>query len=143
MAAVLATATINGVFTGQPVTQAQPIQDGDRLDVPGQPITLHVPGHTPGEVAFYLPERRVLISGDALVTRDLYRGTIGAPMLPHGGLNFDSVAAARNLDRLRELGTLTMLPGHGPAWNGSMGEAVAGARQGERERGRTSSTISR
>jgi hydroxyacylglutathione hydrolase len=29
---------------------------------------LHVPGHSPGHLAFFWPERRLLISGDAIAT---------------------------------------------------------------------------
>lgn len=44
----------------------------DRLigegDTVGTLQVLHTPGHTPGHLAFYLPERRVLFTGDAFVT---------------------------------------------------------------------------
>ena len=43
------------------------VHDGD-LDVPGRPRIIPTPGHSPGHVAFHLPELGVLIAGDALCT---------------------------------------------------------------------------
>ena len=105
-------------------------QDGDQLDVPGQPQVLHVPGHTPGEVAIHLPDRGILFSGDTLVTQCLMSGRETLPQVPTRSLNDDTQQATRALDRLRELGNVTMLPGHGKPWSGSMQEAVEQARSG-------------
>ena len=41
------------------------LQDGDRV---GPLQVIHTPGHTPGSLSFYWPERRVLFTGDVLVT---------------------------------------------------------------------------
>ena len=131
-AKMLTVATLHGVFPGQPVGKAFGFEDGASLDVPGRPIALHVPGHTPGEAAFYLPARKILISGDTLITRDLYTGREGEPTLAGEGLNYDTRLAAQSLDRLRGLGRLTMLPGHGRPWVGDMAQAVDGARASER-----------
>jgi glyoxylase-like metal-dependent hydrolase (beta-lactamase superfamily II) len=89
---------------------------------------IHTPGHTPGEVVFHLPARKVLISGDTLVTQNLMTGKHGGPQLPHRLLNGNDGQSRRSLERLKELGSLTMLPGHGRHWNGSMTEAVEIAR---------------
>jgi glyoxylase-like metal-dependent hydrolase (beta-lactamase superfamily II) len=43
----------------------RPLNDGDRL---GPVRVLHTPGHTPGHLAFWWPERRVLFAGDAVTT---------------------------------------------------------------------------
>ena len=77
IATMLLTATVNGIFTMPFIINARTFGDGDVLDVPGRPRVLHAPGHTPGEVAFYLPERKVLISGDTLLTRNLMTGELG------------------------------------------------------------------
>lgn len=112
------------------LSAAEAMKDGEILDVPGRPHVVHVPGHTPGEVALFLPERGVLLSGDTMVTLDLFSGRAGGPQLPHRLLNGDDLAARRSLDRLRELGRVTMLPGHGPAWTGLAAEAIESARSG-------------
>ncbi len=41
------------------------VADGDAI---GPLQVLHVPGHSPGHLAFYWPERRTLIAGDAIAT---------------------------------------------------------------------------
>jgi len=125
---MLGRAIVNGVFAMPSITKARPFKDGDVLDVPGRPHVLHVPGHTPGESALYLPERKVLISGDTLVTLDLFSGNAGAPQLPHRLLNCDDKLARRSLDRMQELGEVTMLPGHGRPWIGKMTDAIRIAR---------------
>ena len=58
----------NGVFTLPRVLEPKTFKHGEVLNVPGKPWVIHMPGHTPGEVAFYLSESKVLLSGDALVT---------------------------------------------------------------------------
>ena len=134
VASLLGHATRNGIFTMPRIKKSFTFQDGDQLDVPGQPQVLHVPGHTPGEVAFYLPDREILFSGDTLVTQCLMSGRETPPQVPTRSLNDDTQQATRALDRLRELGNVTMLPGHGKPWSGTMQEAVEQARaKGERK----------
>lgn len=43
-----------------------PLTDGQYLDPLGGLRVVHTPGHTPGSVCFYSPERRLLVAGDAL-----------------------------------------------------------------------------
>ena len=123
-ASMLARGIWNGVFSRFPVEKALAFEDGDVLDVPGRPHAIHLPGHTAGEVAFYLPERGVLISGDALVTRDLYSGATALPQVPNRPLNDDDEQARRSLSRLDDLGPVTLLPGHGKPWEGTIKEVV-------------------
>jgi glyoxylase-like metal-dependent hydrolase (beta-lactamase superfamily II) len=61
------------VFRYQAVTVDCPVEDGQDL---GGWQVVHVPGHTAGSVAFYHPERKVVIVGDAL---NYKRGQLGAP----------------------------------------------------------------
>ena len=127
-ASMLGRAIGNRVFSLARINEARAFDDGDVLDVPGRPHVLHAPGHTPGEVAFYLPKRGVLLSGDVLVTRNLMTGEWGGPQVPHRSLNADDQQSRRTLDRLREIGRVTMLPGHGRPWVGSMADAISLAR---------------
>lgn len=68
---------------------------------------LHMPGHSPGGVAFYFEEEKILFGGD-----NLFRGSIGRSDLP--GANPQVLA-----ESLRRLMTLpddvTVYGGHGPA----------------------------
>ncbi len=122
---MLGTATAKGIFTLPHLTKTVSVKNGDVLDVPGHPQVLHTPGHTPGEIVLWMPEKKVLISGDTLVTRNLFTGKLGQPQLASPILNSDYKTARRSLDLLQELGPATMLPGHGDPWQGEMREAVA------------------
>lgn len=130
-AKMLGIATFNGVFTLQHPTQVQTFRDGQPLVVPGRPTVVHCPGHTQGEVAFLLGDSQTLISGDALVTRNLLTGEVGRPQLTGRCLDDDFNQANDSLDRLRGLGNITLLPGHGTPWYGGIAEAVDMARSQE------------
>ena len=43
------------------------LDDGDEIDVGGGARVIHVPGHTPGSIALYLPAKRVLFTGDDVI----------------------------------------------------------------------------
>jgi glyoxylase-like metal-dependent hydrolase (beta-lactamase superfamily II) len=69
---------------------------------------LHVPGHSPGHVAFWFPSSRALISGDVL-----FAGSIGRTDLP-GGSYETLMRTIREV--LVPLGDdVRVYPGHGPA----------------------------
>lgn len=69
---------------------------------------LHTPGHSPGHVAFYLPDEGVIFSGDAL-----FQNGIGRTDLP-GGDYATLIASIRH--KLLTLPDETVVyPGHGPA----------------------------
>ena len=129
VASILTHATCNSVFNA-PGIQVLQAFDGDvQLDVPGCPRVIHVPGHTPGEVAYHFPKNNVTISGDSIVTLNLFTGKHGGPQLPHRLLNGDDKQSRRSLEKLIELGETKILPGHGKPWHGTVSEAVASARR--------------
>jgi glyoxylase-like metal-dependent hydrolase (beta-lactamase superfamily II) len=102
--------------------------DGEELPVPGRPRVIATPGHTPGHVALALPDRDVVLTGDALVTLDPYT-TLTGPRLVAKAALYDSAQNLATLDRIAETGATTLLPGHGEPWRGSAEEAVAIARR--------------
>ena len=58
------------------------LQDGDTLLIGDETIqVLHVPGHSPGGLAFYLPQSGLLISGDTI-----FNGSIGRTDLMGGDM---------------------------------------------------------
>jgi glyoxylase-like metal-dependent hydrolase (beta-lactamase superfamily II) len=68
---------------------------------------LHTPGHTEGSTSFYLPNEKVLFSGDVL-----FAGNVGRVDLPGA----DPKAMEASLARLAALPPDTrVFPGHGPA----------------------------
>jgi glyoxylase-like metal-dependent hydrolase (beta-lactamase superfamily II) len=106
----------------------QDLAPGMRLDVPGTPTVLFVPGHTAGHVALHLPERDVVLTGDALVTLDPYTGRRG-PRIVAGAATADSAENLRSLDVLATTGASIVLPGHGEPWRGGIVEAAELARR--------------
>lgn len=91
-------------FRVRPVPVRRPLADGDMV---GPFRVVSCPGHTGGEVVFYLPERRILFSGDAVVERR------GALTLPAVGFAADIRQAVDSLQILRKLDIQLLLPGHG------------------------------
>jgi glyoxylase-like metal-dependent hydrolase (beta-lactamase superfamily II) len=53
-----------GMPPSNPFSVHERLKDGDRVDAAGGAIVYHTPGHTPGHASYYLPDRRILFSGD-------------------------------------------------------------------------------
>jgi glyoxylase-like metal-dependent hydrolase (beta-lactamase superfamily II) len=80
------------------------LRDGDELPVLGGLRVIHTPGHTMGHIALYLPERGLLIAGDALQVRGQRRITPPARLVGEdwpeslrsihtlAGVDFDTLA---------------------------------------------------
>lgn len=118
----------NGGLSVPPVQAVETFEDGAILNVPGAPQVIHVPGHSAGSCALYLPDREILLCGDALATLDIKTGRANGPQLM-SMFNADKEHAAESLDRIESLGWVTLLPGHGDPWRGEMHEAAQLARQ--------------
>jgi glyoxylase-like metal-dependent hydrolase (beta-lactamase superfamily II) len=111
-----------------PIRELSTFADGEVLDVPGHPRVVHAPGHTLGTTAIQLEERSVLLTGDALVTRNPLTGRVGPQIMP-SGFNNDTPAALAALGALLAVTADTVLPGHGEPWTGGVSEAVRAARK--------------
>jgi glyoxylase-like metal-dependent hydrolase (beta-lactamase superfamily II) len=120
---LLAIALGAGAFRGKGVRSTQPLADGATLDVPGSPRVVFTPGHTAGHCAIHLPDRDVLIAGDAVVTRDPYSGRAG-PRLVARAATMDAEEARRSLRRIAETGAGTVVTGHGEPWTQGAEEAA-------------------
>jgi glyoxylase-like metal-dependent hydrolase (beta-lactamase superfamily II) len=109
------------------IDDLRPLPAAGAVPVPGSPHVVPTPGHTFGHCALHLPDRGVLLSGDALVTLDPYTAERG-PQIVAGAATADSAQALESLDALAATGAATVLPGHGEPWTGGVEEAVARAR---------------
>lgn len=110
-----------------PVTAPEAFPGEGPLDLPGRPVPVHTPGHTDGHTAFQLPDRGVVISGDALVSGHATSRVQGPQLL----LDMFDHDRARVLESLEVIGRLDgdiLLPGHGPVHRGSVREAGERAR---------------
>jgi glyoxylase-like metal-dependent hydrolase (beta-lactamase superfamily II) len=82
------------------------LRDGQTIDAGRvSVVALHTPGHSSDHVVFHLRQERALFTGDAV----LGRGT--SFIDPPDG---DLAAYLRSLKRMRDLGSRTLYPGHGP-----------------------------
>ena len=92
----------------EPLTVDRNLADGDTLQLGDETIqVLHVPGHSPGGLAFYLPQSALLICGDTI-----FNGSVGRTDLWGGDM-------AQLINSIRE--KILPLPdetviasGHGP-----------------------------
>jgi glyoxylase-like metal-dependent hydrolase (beta-lactamase superfamily II) len=110
-----------GGLRSRPAGGLQPVDDGQVLDVPGTPRIIHVPGHTPGSVAVHVPAVDALFMGDAMTTRSVLTGVTGPKPAP---FTLEPQQAVASLGRISEVDATWVLPGHGPAWDGGVAEAV-------------------
>ena len=91
---------------------------------------IHVPGHTPGQVAFWRERDRTVIAADAFITtrqESAYAVAMQKPELhgPPAYYTQDWDAARESVERLAELEPELVITGHGPAMHGpTMREAL-------------------
>jgi len=118
----------NGAIRGKVVREFRTFGPDAVLDeVPGRPRAVGTPGHTFGHTSLLLDDRGILITGDALVTRDPYTGLTG-PRLVARAATADSAQNLRSLDAIAATGAQVLLPGHGAPWEHGAQEAVTLAR---------------
>ncbi|MGW7525849.1 MBL fold metallo-hydrolase [Streptomyces sp. NPDC054783] len=85
------------------------VSDGDVLDFGGGARVIHVPGHTDGSIALFLPEEGVLFTGDTVAA-----SPVDGSVMP-GVLNLDRRQLLASLCRLAELEAEVACFGHGDA----------------------------
>ena len=93
-------------FTIPPRSADALIEDGQHLKIGSIDVeAILTPGHSPGHLAFYLPNDKVLVGGDLIIG-----GSVGRTDLPGA----DPEAFVRSLKRVTSLPPETrLLPGHG------------------------------
>lgn len=86
------------------------VTDGE--DIPGTGLhVFHLPGHTAGDLCFYLPEAQALFSGDAVLPHQVrFAAILSKPDEICGGRMKDKVESLR---RLLRVPVVHLFPGHG------------------------------
>ena len=126
-AAFFAYALRKGGMRTRHVSAVIEVADGDVLPLPGDPVVIGMPGHSPGSIAVHVPSVRAVFVGDALTTRHVLTGRAGmqpAPFTDEPALALDS------LDRLSDIDAEWVLPGHGTPWRGRPADVAAAVRAG-------------
>lgn len=112
---------IRGGLSITPVADVGTFVDGQVLDLPGSPVVVHIPGHTPGSVAFHVPSVDAVFVGDAMTTGHVLTGAAGPQLAP---FTLDPEQALASMTLLEGLGASWVLPGHGAPWESGIAEAV-------------------
>lgn len=116
-----------GVLKAPSVESVVTFKEGELLDLPGGPRAIYTPGHTVGHASFLLEDRKILFTGDAIATRDLFSDRTGPEMMPDA-FHTNPAQARESLDTLAGLDATLVLPGHGHPYEGSIADAVATAK---------------
>jgi len=98
------------------------------IDVPGRRVPVPTPGHTSGHCSFLLPDHGIVVTGDALVNRNVLTNRPGPRLMPRI-FSHDWEQALASLDALAALDADMLLPGHGSPLHMPASEAVAQAKQ--------------
>lgn len=84
------------------------LEGGEELEVGGGLKVIHTPGHTPGSLSFYLPEKKLVLAGDTLQNR---RGRLGLASRIYS-VNWEQARASA--EEIAGLDFENLGAGHGP-----------------------------
>jgi len=90
------------------------LEDGDMV---GPVRVLHTPGHTPGHLGFWWPERRILFAGDAIATYPVFEA--GWP-----AFNLNPTQQRISIRRMADLEAEVLAVGHGDPITGGAAERL-------------------
>jgi glyoxylase-like metal-dependent hydrolase (beta-lactamase superfamily II) len=90
------------------------LKDGDLV---GPVRVLHTPGHTPGHLAFWWPERRILFAGDAIATYPVFEAGWSA-------FNLNPTQQRTSIRRMADLEAEVVAVGHGEPITGGAAERL-------------------
>lgn len=94
-------------FSIAPLKADVRVSDGQKLNIGSlEVIAIHTPGHSPGHVAYHIPDAKVLIGGDLIIG-----GSVGRTDLPDSN-HRELEASIRKVMKLPA--ETRLLPGHGP-----------------------------
>lgn len=100
------------VFRAEPCPVDRPLHDGEMVAALGGLRVIHAPGHTPGSIVLYQPERQVLFTGDVLFNENPLRGKAGLQFPPRL-VSVDHAQAEASARKLARLELAAICFGHG------------------------------
>lgn len=116
-----------GSLSATPATGAESWTSERLAALPGKPEAIAVPGHTPGNVAILLPAARAIATGDCFITGHPLSSHTGPQML-HRMYHHAPTVVGLSLRALNGVEASIILPGHGPAMDMRLGDALASLR---------------
>jgi glyoxylase-like metal-dependent hydrolase (beta-lactamase superfamily II) len=93
-------------------TVDRPLEDGDVIPSLGGLQVFHTPGHTPGSLCLYQPDRKILFCGDTMFNVHPMTGRKGL-QLAIPAVSVDMVQVRTSVRRLADLPVDVLCPGHG------------------------------
>jgi glyoxylase-like metal-dependent hydrolase (beta-lactamase superfamily II) len=94
------------------IASAHRLVDGERIELGGLTLeTIHTPGHTPGHLAFFIPQRKLLFAGDI----DL---TAFGPFYGHDFADIEEFLSS--IDKLKKIGARVAVSGHAGPFNSDL-----------------------
>jgi len=105
------------VWDGGPVKIAGTVDEGD--DVSGFRV-VHIPGHSPGQIALWRESDRVALTADCFYTVDPGTARHGAPRMPPYGFNLDTEQARASIRKIAALEPSVAWPGHADSVTGDV-----------------------
>jgi len=87
--------TLREGFANRRVAVSQPVEDGTVLPIAGGIEIVHTPGHTPGHIALFLRQGRIMVAGDAA---NIENGRIAGPNPQH---TQDMAQGMESLEKLK------------------------------------------
>ena len=100
------------LFRLSPCAVDRALEEGDVLDTLDGLRVIHIPGHTPGSIGLYQPQRGILFCGDALFNAHPMTGEDGL-RLPMRLVTVDSAQARDSACKLAALDIEVLCCGHG------------------------------
>ena len=113
-----------GALAAKPAPRAEAWDDAALRALPGEPVAISLPGHTPGNAAIHFPMAGAIAVGDSFVSGHPVSPVSGPQML-HAMYHSDQAAALAALPKLAGIDASVILPGHGPALRMPLAEALA------------------
>lgn len=103
-------------FTG--ITVDRTVSDGDVIESMGGLQVVATPGHAPGHVSYWQPERRILFTGDVMMH------LFGKLRLPFAAYTVDMAENKRSVQKVAQLEPLIACFGHGVPLTQNTGDTI-------------------
>jgi glyoxylase-like metal-dependent hydrolase (beta-lactamase superfamily II) len=100
------------LFRQTPCTVDRALHEGEVIDALGGLQVLHTPGHTPGSICLYQPDRGILFCGDLFLNQNPITGQEGL-RLANRRISYDMAQLHESARRVANLPLAVLCPGHG------------------------------